>query len=48
MELTFKKGVGAGEVDALLSEAAKDGKMGDLEVGQVVTDGLFKGELLLH
>ena len=46
MELTFKESVGASEVDAFLSEAAKDGKMGDLDVGQVVADGLLKGQLL--
>jgi len=42
MEITFEESVGASEVDALLSEAAKDGKMGDLEVNQVQADGLIK------
>ena len=42
MEITFEESVGASEVDALLSEAAKDGKTGDLEVNQVQADGLIK------
>jgi len=46
MEITFEERVGASEVDALLSEAAKDGKMGDLEVNQVAADGLIKSQLL--
>jgi len=48
MELTFNQEVVASEVVALLSEAAKDGKMGDLEVRQVVADGFIKSQLLLH
>ena len=46
MELTFKESVGASQVDALLTEAAKDGNIGDLDVGQVVADGLIKGQML--
>jgi len=48
MELTFNETVGNSEVKALLSEVTKDGKMGDLAVSQVVTDGFIKGQLLLH
>ena len=48
MEVTFNEEVGASEVDALLSEAAKDGKIGDLEVGEIQFDGLIKGQLWLH
>ncbi|XP_020614884.1 uncharacterized protein LOC110053035 [Orbicella faveolata] len=46
MELTFNQQVGSSEVKALLSEVTKDGKLGDLEVSQVVTDGFIKGQLL--
>lgn len=35
MELTFDEKVGASEVQALLSEVTKDGKLGDLEVSQI-------------
>ena len=48
MEVTFNEEVGVSEVKALLSEAAKDGKIGDLAVGQIISDGLIKGPLLLH
>ena len=48
MEVTFNEEVGASEVDALLSEAAKDGKIGDLEVGEIKSDGHIDGQLLLH
>jgi len=47
MEITFKESVGANEVDALLTEATKDKKMGDLEVIQVQADGFIKSQLLL-
>ena len=46
MELTFNQEVGSSEVEALLSEVTKDGKLGDLGVSQVVTDGFIKGQLL--
>jgi len=46
MELTFNQEVGSSEIKALLSEVTKDGKLGDLEVSQVVTDGFIKGQLL--
>ena len=48
MELTFNETVGNSEVKGLLSEVTEDGKLGDLEVGQVVTDGFIKGQLFLH
>ena len=46
MKLTFGQKVGSSEVETLLSEVTKDGKMGDLEVSDVVTDGFIKGQLL--
>ena len=46
MELTFNQEVGSSEIKALLSEVTKDGKLGDLEVSQVITDGFIKGQLL--
>ena len=48
MEVTFNEEVGASEVDALLSEAAKDGKIGDLEVGEIQSEVLINGQLWLH
>lgn len=48
MKVTFNQEVGASEVDALLSQAAKDGQIGDLAVGQTQSDGLIKGQLLVH
>ena len=48
MELTFKENVAKSELDALLSEATKDEKIGKFEVSQVVTDRLIEGQLLLH
>lgn len=43
MELTFNEKVGASELEKLLSEVtAEDGKMGDLEVSRVVTDGFIE------
>jgi len=48
MELTFNQEVGASEVAALLSEAAKDDKIGDFKVLQVQSDGLIESKLLLH
>ena len=48
MELTFNEKVGASEVQALLSEVTKDGKLGDLEVSQMVTDASVEGQLFLH
>lgn len=46
MELTFNQKVGASELEKLLSEVTEDGKMGDLEVSRVVTDGFIEGQLL--
>ena len=46
MELTFRQKVGSSEVETLLSEVTKDGKMDDLEVSSVVIDGFIKGQLL--
>ena len=48
MELIFEQEVGASEVDALLSEAAKDGNIGGIKVDQIKSDGVIKGQLLLH
>jgi len=48
MELTFNQEVGTSEVAALLSEAAKDGKIGDFKVLQVQSDGFIESQLLLH
>ena len=48
MDVTFNKKVGASEVDALLSEAAKDGKIGGLEVGRTKSNGLIEGQFLVH
>jgi len=48
MDVTFNQEVGASEVAALLSEAAKDDKIGDFKVLQVKSDGLIPGQLLLH
>ena len=48
MELTFDQERGASEVDALLSEAAKDGNIGGIKVDQIKSDGVIKGQLLLH
>ena len=47
MELTFDQEVGASEGDGLLSEAAKDGNIGGIEVGQIKSDGVIKSQLLL-
>ena len=47
MEITFEESVGTSEVDALLTEATRDKKMGDLEVIQVQTGGFIKSQLLL-
>ena len=46
MELTFNQKVGSSEVETLLSEVTKDGKMGNLEISRVVSDGLIEGQLL--
>ena len=48
MELTFDQAVGASDVDALLSEVAKDGNIGGIEVDQIKSDGVIKGQLFLH
>ena len=48
MELTFDQERGASEVDALLSEAASDGNIGGIEVGEIKSDGVIEGQLLLH
>lgn len=47
LELTFNEKVGASEVQALLSEVTKHGKLGDLEVSQVVTDPSIEGQLFV-
>ena len=46
MVLTFNQKVGSSEVETLLSEVTKDGKMGNLEIRRVVSDGLIEGQLL--
>ena len=44
MELTFNQEVGASEVDALLTEAFKDKKIGDLDALQIKADGLIRSQ----
>ena len=48
MELTFNQQVGGSEVDALLTEAFKDKKIGNLDALQIKADGLIRSQLLLH
>jgi len=46
MEVTFNNEVGKSEVDALISEATKDNKIGEFGVSKVVIDSFIKGQLL--
>lgn len=46
MEVTFLNEVGKSEVDALISEATKDEKIGEFGVSRVKTDGFFEGQSL--
>ena len=48
MDLTFNETAGENEVEALLSEATKDGKIGTLEVSQVAVGTIIKSQLLLY
>ena len=44
MELTFNETVGENQVDALLSQATNDGKLGKLEVSEVKVGTTIKGQ----
>ena len=51
MELRFNQEVGSSEVDALLSEVTKDGKIGDLEFSKLVpvkVVDVLKGQLFFQ
>ena len=49
MELRFNQEVGSSEVDALLSEVTKDGKIGDLEFSKLVpVEDVLKGQLFFQ
>jgi len=46
MQLAFNDEVGKSEVDALMSEAIKDGKIGEFRVSNPVVDGIIEGQFL--
>ena len=46
LELTFNQYVSQYDVDDLLMEATRDGKLGELEVSEIQVGGLIEGELL--
>ena len=46
LQLTFNRTVGVSEVDALMKEVTKDGKLGELKVSEVVVGGPIEGKLL--
>ena len=46
LELTFSQSVSQGDIDALVLEATKDGKLGELEVSEIKVGGLIEGRLL--
>lgn len=44
VEMTFKDTVGESEIAALMKEATKDGKLGQIEVSQVVAGRAVNGK----
>ena len=46
LQLTFNGTVGVSEVDALMKEVTKDGKLGELKVSEVVVGRPIEGKLL--
>ena len=44
VEMTFKDTVGESEIAALMKEATKDGKLGQIEVSQVSVGRAFNGK----
>jgi len=45
LELTFSQSVSQGDVDALVLEATRDGKLGELEVSEIKVGGPIEGKL---
>ena len=45
MELTFEDEVGKSEIDALMLETTKDGKIGEFGFSNLVIDGIIVGQL---
>ena len=45
LELTFNQEVSQSDVDALVLEAIKDGKLGELEVSDIKVGGPIEGKL---
>ena len=46
LELTFNQDVSQYDVDELLMEATRDGKLGELAVSEIQVGSLIEGELL--
>jgi len=48
LEPIFNQSVSQDDVDDLIMEATRDGKLGELEVSEIKVRGLIEGELLFH
>ena len=48
LKMTFNETVGESEVDALLSEVTKDGKLGKFEVTAVLVGASMKGNIIRY